>query len=116
MLHPAKVATPEAAAIEFPPVHANVAEPGVVNVNVIVFVAPVTVFPPASCTVTTGCGASGAPPTAPPGCVVKANFVPAPTPTTTLPLTPDVNAPSVAVSVYVFATSIAQPTNVATPS
>ena len=48
--------------------------------------------------------------------MVKASFAEPPTPTTTELLNADVNEPSLAVRLYVFATSIAQPVNVATPA
>jgi hypothetical protein len=39
----------------------------------------VTVFPPASCTVTTGCAVQAVAAVPPPGCVVKANCAAVPT-------------------------------------
>jgi hypothetical protein len=60
---------------------------------------PVTVFPPASCTVTTGCVAQAIPPVPPPGCVVNASFAAGPTVMLKAPLVALVNAPSVAANV-----------------
>jgi hypothetical protein len=52
-LHPAKVAMPATAAFGFN-VQARVAPAGVLSASVTPLVFPVTVLPPASCTVTTG--------------------------------------------------------------
>ena len=54
MLQPTNVATPKTAAFVVLPVHANVAEPGTVNVKITELVSLVTVLPPRSCTVIPG--------------------------------------------------------------
>ena len=78
---PAKVATPDVAATGFV-VHVNVPPPGLVPIaNVTLALLDVTVFPPASWTVTTGWVPHAVPPVPPPGWVVNANFDAAPTET-----------------------------------
>ena len=63
---------------------------------------PVTVLPPASCSVTAGCvlnaDPNADPPVPFPGCVVNANFDAAPTVTLKELLSADVSEPSVALS------------------
>jgi hypothetical protein len=59
----------------------------------------VTVFPPASSTVTTGCVDHAVPPVPPPGCVVKTNCAPVPTVIVVAVLTALVSPLLVAVSV-----------------
>jgi hypothetical protein len=58
----------------------------------------VTVFPPASCTVTTGCVVHAVPPVPPPGWVVNANCAAAPTVMLKALLVADVSPELVAVS------------------
>ena len=84
---------------ELPAVHDKVAPAGVVRVNATVLPFPVTVFPNASCTLTTGWVPNATPPVEPLGCVVKANFAATPTVTTKPLLIAVVNEPSVAVNV-----------------
>jgi len=80
ILQPANVATPEEADFERPPVQVSVPPPGFVPMaSVIDAELLVTVLPPASCTVTTGCVVHAVPPVPPPGCVVKANCAAEPT-------------------------------------
>ena len=79
--------------------HASVAAPGIVNASVTELVSPVTVFPNASCTATTGCVPNANPPVEPLGWVVKPSFAAAPTVIVKLLLAAEVNAPSVAVNV-----------------
>src|SRR5689334_17182256 len=98
MLQPANVATPATAAFGLA-VHANVAPPGVVSASVTDDVSVVTVLPPASCTVTTGCVPNAAVAAAPLGCVVNASFAAAPTVIVTDELTAVVSEPSDAVNV-----------------
>ena len=74
ILQPANVATPDTAVLGFA-VHVNVAPPGVVSANVTELESDVTVLPPASCTVTTGCAPNAVPPVAfADGCVLKTSF------------------------------------------
>lgn len=78
MLQPANVSTPELAFFGFA-VQASVPPPGFVPIaSVIEAELVVTVFPPASCTVTVGCVVQTTPAVPPPGCVVKANCAAAP--------------------------------------
>ena len=78
-MQPAKVATPETAALGLA-VHDSTPPPGFVPIaNVMLATDDVTVFPPASCTLTTGCVAHAVPPVPPPGCVVNASCAAAPT-------------------------------------
>jgi hypothetical protein len=111
----ANVATPATAAFGFV-VHDKFAPAGVVIVKVTELVSLVTVLPPASCTATTGCVPNAVPPVELDGCVVNATFAALPTEIVSELLTSAVNEASVAVSVYVPATSIEQPANVATPA
>ena len=98
ILQPAKVSTPATAVLGFV-VHVSVPPPGFVPIaSVIDAVLPVTVLPPASCTVTTGCWAHADPPVPPPGCVVNASFAAAPTVMLKVLLVAPVRAPSDAVS------------------
>ena len=60
-------------------VHDKAAPPGFVMVNVTELVLPSTVFPPGSCTLTTGWVGNATPPVEPLGCVVNASFAAAPT-------------------------------------
>jgi len=113
--HPVKVATPDTAAFGFAP-HDNVAPPGVVIANVTAVVSVVTTLPTASSTPTAGCVAKAVPPVELDGCVVNASFAAGPAEIVSELLTSAVSEPSVAVSVYVPATSIEQPENVATPA
>src|SRR5262245_62149003 len=115
MLHPENVATPAMAFFGFV-AQPRVAPAGVVIASVTADVFVVTVLPPASCTVTTGCVVNAEPPTAPEGSVVNASRDAAPIAFVNDELTADVNEPSAAVNVYVFATSTRQPANVATPA
>jgi hypothetical protein len=78
MLRPVNVDTPEVAL--------RVAVPESVPLDGLVVMAraidaelPVTVLPPASWTVTTGCAVHAVPPVPPPGCVVKASLAAVPT-------------------------------------
>lgn len=60
--------------------HDNTPPPALVPIaNVTDAADPVTVFPPASNTVATGCDTHAVPPVPPPGWVVNANWVAAPT-------------------------------------
>ena len=101
ILQPANVATPLDAAFGFV-VHASVA-PDVpvplVIASVTELESVVTVFPPASCTVTCGCVVKAVKATAPAGCWVKASFAAGPTVIAIAPLAVEVSEPSVAVSV-----------------
>jgi hypothetical protein len=115
ILHPVKVATPEIAALELEVVHAKVAEPGTVIDKSTVLVLARSVLPPASFTATTGWTPNAAPPVAPTGWVVKTTFDAAPTAMIRPLLWADARPAVVAVNVYVFATSILQAANVATP-
>ena len=93
---PEKSATPFTAFIDVVPPKVPVP---VVSVRVIEFVAPVTVLPPASWTVTTGCVAKATPATVlADGCVVNASFAAGPTATLKELLSADVSEPSVALS------------------
>ena len=76
ILHPAKVATPEAAALGFA-VQRRVAPPPEVILRVICVVL-LTVLPPASWTVTTGCVANAVLMALPTGEVVKASLLAVP--------------------------------------
>jgi hypothetical protein len=97
MLQPANVATPATAFFGF--VVQTSAPDGLVIVNVTALTSVVTVLPPASWIVTTGWVVNGAPPIAPLGWVVKANFADTPTVMVNDVLTAVVNTPSVAVNV-----------------
>src|SRR5438477_470 len=99
MLHPAKVSTPATAALVLDGVQLRAPLPGglVPMARVMLAVEPVTVLPPASCTVTTGCVAQAVPPVPPPGWVVKASLAAAPTVMLKPELAADVRAPSAAV-------------------
>src|SRR3954453_14762621 len=99
ILQPAKASTPATAFFGFV-VHVSVPPPGFVPIaSVIDAVLPVTVFPPASCTMTTGCCDQADPPAPPPGCVVNASFAAAPDVMLNVLLVAPVSAPSVAVNV-----------------
>src|SRR5450759_3575127 len=78
MRQPANVSTPAPAAFGLA-VQARSAPPGVVIVRVIEVVAEVTVLPPASWTVTVGWLVQAVLLVPPPGCVVKASLLGAPT-------------------------------------
>jgi hypothetical protein len=95
----------------------NVPLPGFVPIATVTEAAPlVTVFPPASCTVTTGCGLNSALTTTPTGFVVNASFEAAPTEMLKVLLVASVKPLLDAVSVYpVPLLSIDSPLNVATP-
>jgi hypothetical protein len=112
---PLNVATPLDALSVLVPL--NVPLPGFVPiVNTMEAELPVTVLPPASCTVTTGCVANAMPPVELLGLVVKAIFVAAPTVMLKVLLVALVTPPLDAVSVYPLpALSILHPANVATP-
>jgi hypothetical protein len=101
-LHPANPATPAVADTGFV-VHVNDAPAvpvPVVIANAIAAELPVTVFPAASCTVTTGCCPNAVPLAAVVlGCVVKASLAAAPTVMLKLLLVADVSPALVAVSV-----------------
>src|SRR6478672_9483754 len=81
MLQPANVTIPDAACAGFM-VQARAAPavpvPEVIEIVTCVVLSAAEVFPFASCSVTTGCGVSGAPVTAPPGCVEKIRVAAAP--------------------------------------
>ena len=98
ILQPAKVATPEAAALGLA-VQVRVAPAGVVMVRVTEAALVVTVLPPASWTATTGWVANAMPPVEPEGLVVKASLVAGPTVMVKLALTALVSPLEVAVSV-----------------
>ena len=99
ILQPAKVSTPATAGFGFV-VHVSVPPPGFVPIaSVIDAVLPVTVLPPASCTVTTGCVPNAAPPVELAGELVKASFAAGPTVMLNVLLVAPVSAPSAAVSV-----------------
>ena len=85
ILQPANVATPATAGFGLV-VQPKTAPAGVVIAKVTELVLPVTVLPPASCTVTTGWVAKATVPFAPTGWVVNANFAAAPTVTAMLAL------------------------------
>jgi hypothetical protein len=95
---PANVATPEEADVERPPVQVSVPLP-VPMASVIEAELLVTVFPPASSTVTTGCCDHAVAAVPPPGCVVKANFSAEPTVILNALLVAEVSPLLVAVSV-----------------
>ena len=111
----ANVATPATAASGFA-AQDRFAPPGVVIASVTELVSLVTTFPTASSTLTTGCVPNAVPPVESDGCVVKASCAAGPTEIVIGLLTSAVNRPSDAVNVYVPATSIEQPANVATPA
>jgi hypothetical protein len=115
--HPEKVATPAAAATGFV-VQVSVPAPGFVPMaRVMMFVAVVTVFPPASRIVTTGWVAHAVPPVPPLGCTANPNCVAGPTVTLKAALVAPVNPVADAVKVYpVPILSIRQNANVATPA
>ena len=98
ILQPAKVATPETAAFGFV-VQVRVAPPPEVMLRVIEAVLELTVLPPASWTVTTGCVAKAVLMAAPTGEVVKASLLAVPTVMVRLVLTPLVSPLEAAVSV-----------------
>jgi hypothetical protein len=97
-LQPAKVATPEEAALGFV-VQVRVAPAGVVMLRVTEAVLEVTVLPTASWTVTTGWVPKAVPPVELDGLVVKTSFVADPALMVKLGLTVLVRAPAVAVKV-----------------
>jgi hypothetical protein len=97
-LQPAKVATP-ANALTGLVAQVRVAPAGVVMLRVIEAALLVTVFPPASWTVTTGCVPKAVPPVEPEGLLVKASWVADPALTVKLALTALVSPPEAAVSV-----------------
>ena len=72
---PLNVATPFVAASVTVPLSVPPGPPFVPIASVMLAVDPVTVFPFASCTVTTGCVAQLTPDAPPPGCVVNTTFV-----------------------------------------
>ena len=88
---------------------------GAVIVNVTELASPTTVFPPASCTATTGWVGNGLVAGPPTGCVVKPNLAAGPTVMVSDALTADVNPVAVAVNVYGPALSIRHAAKVATP-
>ena len=85
------------------------------SASVTELVLPVTVFPDASCTDTTGWVGSAVPAVPALGCVVKASLLAAPAVIANEALVPAVSPVDVAVNVYVVALSTLQPANVATP-
>jgi hypothetical protein len=96
--NPLKVATPLAALTVAVPL--RVPPPGFVPMpSATDAVLVVTVLPPASCTVTTGCVASTVPPVALLGLVVNASFAAAPTVMLNVALVAPVNPVAEAVSV-----------------
>jgi hypothetical protein len=113
MRQPAKVATPDEAAMGLP-VQLSVAPAAVVMLRVTELL-PAVVLPPASWIVTMGWLANAIPPVEPDGLVVKASLVADPTVMVKLALTALVSPVAVAVSVYVPILSILQPENLATP-
>ena len=116
ILQPVKVAVPAFAASGLA-VHVRTPAFGFVpNARVIEAVLPVTVLPPASCTITWGWVAKATPKTELLGCCVKPSCAAGPTVIANGLLTADVNEPSVAVSVYVPATFTLHPANVETPA
>jgi hypothetical protein len=114
---PANVATPLLAANGFV-VQLNVApEPGWLAIASVIGAADaVTVFPDASCTVTTGCVANAAPAPAPTGWVVNATFEAAAAVMVNEVLVAWVSTPLVALRVNAPALSIPQPAKLATPA
>src|SRR4051794_29315260 len=112
MLQPVKAATPATAGRGVALVHASVAPPGGVIVNVTELVSLVTVLPPRSCTFTTGWVANATSLAAPLGWRVKASCAAGPTVMVVPALTAGVNDPAVAVSVYVPGRSMLHPANV----
>ena len=98
ILHAANVSTPATAAFGLA-VQVSTPVPGgfVPIASVTLAVDPVTVLPPASCTVTTGWVVHAVPPVPPPGWVVKASLAAAPTVMLKPELAAEVRAPSVAV-------------------
>ena len=96
--HAAKVDTPEIAALGFV-VQVRIAPPPEVMLRVIEAVLEVTVLPPASWTVTTGCVAKAVLTVEPTGEVVKASLVAMPVVMVMLVLTPLVRPLEDAVSV-----------------
>jgi hypothetical protein len=114
MEQPLKVTIP---ADSFPTQFEMVPEPPLA-VKVTVDASEVTVLPPASSTVTTGCWAKAVPPLAvADGWVVKASWCAVPTVTSNgLLVAVKLSAPSVAVRVYVPSVSIEQSLNAATPA
>jgi hypothetical protein len=113
MEQPLKAATP-AVVVAVQPVN----DPGpdaMLRVTACVFV--VTVLPPASRIVTTGCVPKALPPVAAPGSVVNARWVAVPVPTAKDALVlVKLSVASVAVRVYVPTVLIAQPLKAATPA
>jgi len=75
--HPENAATPELTGFGLA-VHVRVPVPPVIARVTELVLSPVTVLPPASCTVTTGWVANATPPVLPLGLVVKASFFAAP--------------------------------------
>ena len=98
MAQPAKVATPETALVGFV-VQVRTAPAGVVMLRVTDAVLEVTVFPPASWTVTTGWVGKGMPPVELEGLVVKATLVAGPEEIVKLALAALVSPVAVAVRV-----------------
>ena len=96
--HPAKVTTPETAALGFA-AQVRVAPPPEVMLRVIEAVLVLTVLPPASWTVATGCVAKAVLTLEPEGDVVKASLLAAPVVMVKLVLTPLVSPLEAAVSV-----------------
>src|SRR3954454_5237225 len=115
MLQPAKVAAPATAVTGFA-VHANTSPAGVVIANVTALVSVVTVLPPASVMLTTGWVAKGWRLAASVGWVVNRSLVAGPIVMVTGSLIAGVNKPSVAVRVWVPATSMLHAEKVAMPA
>jgi hypothetical protein len=113
MRQPAKVATPEEAALGLL-VQLRMAPAAVVMLRLTELV-PAVVLPPESWIATTGWLANAIPPVELDGLVVKASLVADPTVMVKLALTALVSPVAVAVSVYVPVLSILQPENLATP-
>ena len=98
-MHPANVATPDVAASGLV-VQVSVPPPGLVPIaSVMLALLVVTVLPPASWTLTTGWVPKLVPPVPPPGWVVNATFVAAPTVMLNAADVALVKPPEVAVSV-----------------
>ena len=98
MSHPAKVATPATALSGFV-VQLRVAPPAEVMLRVTGVLLEVTVLPPASWTVTTGCVPKSVPPVELEGFVVKMSLLAGPTVMVRLALIPLVSPLAAAVSV-----------------
>src|SRR5437660_863919 len=101
MLHPAKVSTPATAALVLDGVQLRAPLPGglVPMARVMLAVELVTVLPPASCTVTTGWVPQATLRAPPPGWVVNASWLAAPTVMLNVLLVAEVSEPLVAVRV-----------------